>query len=83
MFSNIVDGLSEEELTNRLISKDVEVYGKRVIKFYKSTVTGKEYEYGDYANHGYGGIKNGYKDLPLDEYPYTFIYETIKPIWMD
>lgn len=34
--------------------------------------SGKEYSMDEYVNHGYGGVKNGYKDLPHDDYPYTY-----------
>ena len=37
-----------------------------------SDVTGKRYDSEEYANHGYGGMKNSYKDLPHDEYPYSY-----------
>jgi len=40
---------------------------------YKSKVTGKIYDRSEYVNHGYGGVKNGFKDLPHDEYPYECI----------
>lgn len=69
-----MNGLSEEELTNRLIGKDFgKVKGKP--KFYKSLVTGKEYSYEEYINHGKGGIYRGFLDLPSDEYPYIVIYD--------
>lgn len=41
---------------------------------YKSLFTGKEYSWEEYSNHGYGGLKHGKKDLPKDEYPYTYVY---------
>ena len=41
--------------------------------YYLSEVTGKKYPKYLYINHGWGGIKGVYKDLPLDEYPYTEI----------
>jgi hypothetical protein len=37
--------------------------------------TGNLYPTSEYINHGWGGIKKGLKDLPNDEYPYTFIYK--------
>lgn len=40
--------------------------------YYISEKTGNRYPTDEYHNHGYGGLKNGYKDLPLDEYPYIF-----------
>jgi len=43
--------------------------------------SGKKYPYNEYNNHGYGGIKQGFKDLPKDDYPYTLEYlPTIIPI---
>lgn len=39
--------------------------------YYVSEITGNKYPYDDYINHGWGGIKYTYKDLPLDEYPYS------------
>lgn len=52
--------------------------------WHESQVTGKRYAYDEYTNHGYGGIKYGFKDLPADEYPYTVIYEDRpKPKWME
>lgn len=36
--------------------------------------TGNEYPKSEYINHGHGGIYRGWKDLPLDEYPYTIKY---------
>jgi len=45
------------------------VCGKPV--FYVSDVTGNKYPYDEYHNHGWGGIKRGFKDLPHDEYPYS------------
>lgn len=51
-------------------------------KSYKSDITEKEYPYDEYRNHGYGGVKLGFKDLPHDEYPYSIIYEDpIIPMW--
>lgn len=52
-------------------------------KTYKSDISGKEYPYNEYSNHGYGGTKIGFKDLPYDEYPYSVIYEDpIIAIWI-
>lgn len=49
---------------------------------WKSLKTGNEFDYNDYINHGWGGIKNGKMDLPMDEYPYTIIYvEPDIPLW--
>lgn len=48
-------------------------------KYWVSLVTGNKYPYKEYANHGWGGIKHGWSDLPKDEYPYTIEYEE-KPI---
>lgn len=39
-------------------------------------ITGNEYSFDDYSNHGLGGIKNEKQDLPLDEYPFTIKYKT-------
>lgn len=36
--------------------------------------TGNEYPINEYHNHGHGGEKYGFKDLPADEYPYTRKY---------
>jgi hypothetical protein len=41
---------------------------------WKSLVTGKEYPFHRYTNHGFGGEYRGYKDLPAEGYPYTLIY---------
>lgn len=50
--------------------------------FWKSLVTGKEYPYEDYNNHGWGGFKGIHKDLPMTEYPYTIVYAEEKiPAW--
>ena len=38
--------------------------------YYVSEKTGNRYDKDEYHNHGYGGLKNGFKDLPIDEYPY-------------
>lgn len=43
-------------------------------KYWVSLITGNKYLYEDYSNHGYGGVKHGWNDLP-DEYPYTIEYE--------
>ena len=52
-------------------------------KSYKSYISGIEYPYNEYHNHGYVGIKLGFKDLPIDEYPYSIIYEDpIIAIWL-
>lgn len=39
-------------------------------------ITGKEYPFLEFANHGWSGIKNEKKDLPVDEYPFTIKYKT-------
>jgi len=55
------------------------------IKAFKSLVTGKEYDWKEYSNHGTGALKAGdhperlasfygKKDLPPNEYPYTLTY---------
>lgn len=64
----------ENDLTDRLIGKDFGTPMKGRPKYYMSTVTSNKYDYKDYINHGYGGIKHGYIDLPKDEYPYLLIY---------
>lgn len=48
------------------------------MKYWKSLITNNIYPKDDldgkkYTNHGWGGIKQGYHDLPTDEYPYTII----------
>lgn len=43
------------------------------MKYYKSDITGNLYSKKEYLNHGYGGIKYEFKDLPKDEYPYSEI----------
>lgn len=65
--------LSSEELTNRLICKEEHSVSKP--EFYVSTVTGKEYDFTMYTNHGKGGIYRGFLDLPSNEYPYTIKYK--------
>lgn len=69
-----------EDLTKLLIGKD---FGKEGVgmspsyqkpAYYKSTITGKEYDYEIYCNHGHGGMYRGFMDLPKDEYPYDVIY---------
>ena len=37
--------------------------------------TGNEYPYDEYMNWGTGEENRGYKDHPLDEYPYTIKYK--------
>lgn len=44
--------------------------------YWKSLKTGNAFPYYEYSNHGYGGIKDGRKDLPKDEYPYTIVYNS-------
>lgn len=48
----------------------------KIFTHYKSMVTGNLYPVLEYINHGYSGIKMGYKDLPSDEYPYRLINES-------
>lgn len=38
-------------------------------------VSGTLYDKEEYANHGFGGIYKGFKDLPKDDYPYTKKYD--------
>lgn len=38
--------------------------------------TGNEYPKDKYINHGWGGIKKKWMDLPADEYPYSIKYKT-------
>ena len=52
---------------------------KSIPAAYKSEVTGKQYSYDEYCNHGWGEIKQGYLDLPHDEYPYTVIFKPHQP----
>lgn len=47
----------------------------KIIRTFYIGSTGNKYSYEDYINHGFGGIYKGKKDLPLDEYPYTFEYK--------
>ena len=75
--------VSEEELTRRLIGKDFGAPPKGKPKYFKSLVTGIEYSYDKYINHGRGGIYRERKDLPANEYPYTIVYEIIKAKWQD
>lgn len=42
--------------------------------------TGNEYPIKEYCNFGIGKNKDGKKDLPLNEYPYTIKYK-IELIW--
>ena len=51
---------------------------------WKSLVTGIEYDYKVYCNHGHGGLHSAFvpgegtvtrMDLPKHEYPYTIIHE--------
>lgn len=60
-------GVSEKELTKRLIGKD---FGKDKDKpkFWKSLKTNKEYEFEIYNRIG------SILTLPCDEYPFTIIY---------
>lgn len=59
-----------------------EMLKKEVATHYVSKL-GNEYPKDEYANHGQGGVYRGYKDLPLDEYPYTIKYQTIYPLWLN
>ena len=45
---------------------------KKIINYIGKS--GKKYPYNEYLNHGYGGISGGRKDLPVEDYPYTFEY---------
>jgi len=38
--------------------------------FYIS-ITGEKFPYGEYVNHGYGGVHRNAKDIPKDGYPYA------------
>lgn len=50
--------------------------------YWLSLTTDKQYSYSEYTNHGYGGEKHGYKDLPSEGYPYTIIYSPSEiPVW--
>lgn len=79
-----MENFSDEEnnLTNKLIGKDFCSPLKGKPKFYKSLITQKEYSYDEYCNHGQGGVYRGFIDLPIEEYPYTVIYETTTPKYM-
>lgn len=53
-------------------------------KYWKSLVTGNEYDWDEFENHGYGGIREygdwggvfkRKRDLPKAGYPYTIIDE--------
>jgi len=46
--------------------------------YYVSDVTGNKYPKDEYHNHGWGGIKYNFKDLPHDEYPYSVVEPNIK-----
>ncbi len=61
-----------DKLTQRLISIDDKPKG--IITYYKSQITGNEYDYTKYTNHGHTGNYRGFEDLPTNEYPYTLIY---------
>lgn len=37
-------------------------------------VSGKEYPKNEYVNSGSGDVKSGKKDLPKNDYPYSFKY---------
>jgi hypothetical protein len=50
-------------------------------KYHKSLKTGNLFPHDEYSNHGCGGMKGKWKDLPKDEYPYTIIYEEPKDFW--
>ena len=52
-------------------------------KFWVSLTSGSKYPYYEFHNHGWGNAKEGKRDLPKDEYPYTIEYEEPKiPLWM-
>jgi hypothetical protein len=67
--------MSERELTELLIGVDFGKPAKSPPRYYRSDVTGNMYDYKKYNNHGHGGNKYGYEDLPSDGYPYTIIYD--------
>lgn len=67
--------ITNEELTNRLICKEEHSVSKP--EFYVSKVTGKEYDFTMYTNHGYGQIYRGFLDLPIDEYPFVIKYKKV------
>jgi hypothetical protein len=70
-----MNNLSESELTNLLIGKYFCAPLKGMPLFWKSLVSGNEYDYTKYTNHGYGGIKQKkWIDLPKEEYPFTVVY---------
>lgn len=52
-------------------------------KNWKSLLTGNEFLYLEYSNHGHGGEYKGYKDLPKGEYPYTIVYEEDNGFWWE
>lgn len=68
-----------DKLTEALMGDDFGVYGFFTPAYYESKITGNRYSYSDYVNHGCGGYKMGYMDLPKDEYPYKLIHT--KKIW--
>lgn len=39
-----------------------------------SLKTGNKFPYSEYTNHGFGGKRQQWNDLPADEYPYTIEY---------
>jgi len=40
-------------------------------KYWVSLLNGNKYLCSEYTNHGKGGTFRGFKDLPLNEYPFT------------
>ncbi len=51
----------------------------REVKITKTHYVGKsgtEYSVKDYTNHGWGGYKHGFQDLPYDDYPYSIKYHS-------
>jgi hypothetical protein len=60
------------------MSKDKTSASRDRPAFHVSEVTGNRYPYDEYTNHGWGGVKYGFKDLPHDEYPYFLEYEFCK-----
>jgi Asp-tRNA(Asn)/Glu-tRNA(Gln) amidotransferase B subunit len=54
-----------------------------IMLYYISEKTGNKYPKDEFINHGWGGIKNGFKDLPLDEYPYTIVNDDVRNEYHD
>jgi hypothetical protein len=49
-----------------------------VTEKYVSKITKKEYPFDVYNNHGFGGIKKGFHDVPANEYPFEIVYKRNK-----